>query len=224
MSPTAPPKSTQSPDTDVGDRLRLSREQLGFTQAVVSNRTRMIDSEGKGVSRTALIGYEQGTSRPGLREIRLLCEVLTITPNWLIFGDLSASKASLPSLKLTEAGPNGELDAVLRTAIALTALKGHERDALHSLALSLAGRQLGDERLSALVANVFMMREAFVAALREVSPDLEVSAPLETIAEDLSRTGMRTNFGNRLNFNEDGDIIDRTQVVYPDPDDKKSEN
>ncbi len=215
-------------DNEVGERLRHAREQLGFTQAAVSARSRNLDPDGKGVSRTSLVGYEQGISKPGLREIRLLCEVLTITPNWLIFGDLSATNATLPSLQLTKVGHWGELDAVLRTAIALTSLKGHERDALHSLALSLAGRQLGDERLSALVMNAMFMRDAFYVALKDLYPDLDVSAPLEQIAEVLSREGVRTNFGNRFNYTEDGDPVDQDRAVYrdpsPDPGPEKSEN
>lgn len=111
---------------------------------------------------------------------------------------------------------------MLRTAIALTALKGHERDSLHSLALSLAGRQLGDERLSALVAYTYMMREPFIKALKEVAPELQDSATLEQLAEELSRNGMRTNFGNRFSFNEEGDMLNEEQAVYPDPDKKKS--
>lgn len=205
-------------DNEVGDRLRMAREQLGFTQSAVANRTKGVDPEGKGVSRTSLIGYEQGTSKPGLREIRLLCQVLSITPNWLIFGDLSASAAALPSLQLTSVGHWGEVDAVLRTAIALTALKGHERDALHSLALSLAGRQLGDERLSALVMNVLWMREPFINTLKHEFPELDFSAPLDQIGEALSRCGALTNFGNRFRYTEDGDLVDPDRAVYPDPD------
>lgn len=98
----------------------------------------------------------------------------------------------------------------------LTALKGHERDALQSLALSLAGRQLGDDRLSGLVASTWFMRDAFLAALKEIAPEVEQTTTLEELA-DISSSGLRTNYGNRFGLNEDGEIMNEHRAVYPDP-------
>lgn len=203
-------------EQEVGERLKIAREERAFTQGVVANRTKMIDPEQKGISRTAIIAYEQGASKPGLREIKLLCEVLHITPNWLIYGTDSAAKASLPSMELLALSPFGQLDVVLRTAMALTALKGHERDAIQSLVLSLAGRQLGDMRLSALVTSSWMVREAFLAALKHYDPDIEQTQSLEELSEMLSQ-GHTTNVGNSFHLNEDGDVLNAQNAIYPDP-------
>ena len=99
----------------------------------------MIDQEKRGISRTAIIGYEQGTSRPGLREIKLLCDVLRISPNWLIYGTDAAAVVAQPSMELLTLPPGHQIESLIRSAIVLMALKGHERDALQSLILSLAG-------------------------------------------------------------------------------------
>lgn len=42
--------------------------------------------EQTGISRAVLFGYEAGRTRPGARELRLLCEALKVTPNRLLFG------------------------------------------------------------------------------------------------------------------------------------------
>tara|TARA_B100001250_G_scaffold312419_1_gene274430 strand:+ start:167 stop:853 length:687 start_codon:yes stop_codon:yes gene_type:complete len=215
-SPPAEPTPLPGPEREVGERLKIAREERAFTQGVVANRTKMIDPEQKGISRTAIIAYEQGTTKPGLREIKLLCEVLHITPNWLIYGTDNAAAAALPSMELLAHSPFGQLDVVLRTAMALTALKGHERDAIQSLVLSLAGRQLGDMRLSALVSSSWMMRGAFLSALKAYDPDIEQTSSLEEVADALSQ-GYATNHGNQFRFDEDGEILNESQALYPDP-------
>jgi len=222
VDPLAPPHNLPpSADDDVSGRLKLARDNRGFTQIAVANRTKMVDPEKKGVSRTAIVGYEQGTSKPGLREIRLLCEVLKVSPNWLIFGTEDAAVATQASMELLPRGSDAALDGILRTAVVLLALKGHERDAIQSLALSLAGRQLGDMRLSALVFSSFAMRDAFRAALREynVTPDMS----LEEVAEKLSK-GLHTTLGNRFKLDDEGGIINKENQLYPDPKPDEWEN
>lgn len=206
----------------MGQRIRAAREAIHLTQNGVSTRSRLADPDGKGVSRTALIGYENGTSRPGLREIRLLCSVLKVSANWLIFGAESAYQATLPSLELTKT--SRPFRDALRTGIAISALKGHERDALMSLALSLAGRQLGDLRLSGLLAYVSEIGDELEGVLRKHLPDDCTPSTIEELIDVISR-GQGSNIGNRLHFDEDGKVAG--EWTYPDPDpedDGKSRN
>ena len=176
----------------------------------------------KGISRTAIIGYEQGTTKPGLREIKLLCEVLLISPNWLIYGTESAATASLPSMELLRPSTAvREIERLLRTALALMALKGHERDALQSLVLSLAGRQLGDEGLSGLLSSSWLMRDAFFAALKEYGTEINLDDTLEDIAVSLSK-GLRTNLGNRFRLDENGGVLNGEIAIYDTPNKEKS--
>ncbi|MCX7279319.1 MAG: helix-turn-helix transcriptional regulator [Burkholderiales bacterium] len=200
--------------TSFADRIKQARDERGFTQGAVANRTKMFDPDKRGISRTALIGYEQGTSNPGLREIRLLCEVLAVTPNWLIFGTDSAVGVSHTASELLKR-QSSQLAVVLRTALALTVLKGHEREALQSLVLSLVGRQLGDLRLSGLLSLSDLMEQAFFAQLKAFSSNFDESKSLEEIAEAMSYQ-FRTNFGNKLKLDEEGDPIGG-EWTYPDP-------
>jgi transcriptional regulator with XRE-family HTH domain len=201
-----------------GDRIKQARDERGFTQGAVANRTKMFDPDKRGVSRTALIGYEQGTSNPGLREIRLLCEVLCVTPNWLIFGTESAIGVAHTGIELLKR-KSSQLAEVLCTALALTVLKGHEREALQSVVLSLAGRQLGDLRLSGLLSLSEMMEEAFLKQIKEFSPNFDESMSLEEIAESMSYQ-YRTNAGHKLNLDEEGEPV-KGKWTYPDPKETK---
>lgn len=89
----APPRTRQlgrfriAPEDDLGLRIQESRKAKNLTQGQLAELTRSLDSDEKGISRAVLSLYESGTNRPSPREIRLLCEALSITPNYLIYGD-----------------------------------------------------------------------------------------------------------------------------------------
>jgi transcriptional regulator with XRE-family HTH domain len=210
---TTQPENPTSQDQEVGLRIRSAREKRELTQGAVSTRTRMADPDGKGISRTSLVGYESGSSRPGLREIRLLCEVLQVTPNWIVFGSELPFQSSLPSLEWVRTGRS--LRDSIRVGVAIGSLKGHERDALFSLALSLAGRQLGDLRLSGLLSYLGLIGDEIDAIVRKRLPDDSAPDSVEELVEILSQ-GVTSNFGNHLILDEDGDVTGG-EWVYPDP-------
>jgi transcriptional regulator with XRE-family HTH domain len=91
--PASKPRDRQAgrfvnaPENDLGDRIQATRKSKNLTQGDLADLTKSLDSEEKGISRAVLSLYESGTNRPSPREIRLLCEALTITPNYLIYGD-----------------------------------------------------------------------------------------------------------------------------------------
>jgi transcriptional regulator with XRE-family HTH domain len=212
----AHPTEPLSDDAAFSARLKAAREERAFTQGAVANRTKMIDAEGRGVSRTAIIGYEQGTTKPGIRELRLLCEVLHVTPNWLIYGGDSAAKAAVPSIEFLSKSSRQMRD-VVTLALALLAIKGHERDSLLAIALSLAGRQLGDVRLSALMAWGGMLEGAFEKVLKEEFPDQASTLGFEDFTAWLASEGWATNQGNRFRLGEEGEVLNPDAALYPGP-------
>lgn len=215
LAPEAPAGQLLPDDAAFAARLKAAREERNFTQAAVSNRSRMIDPERRGISRTALIAYEQGTTKPGIRELRMLCEVLHVTPNWLIYGTGSAAKAALPSLEFFGGGRAANLRDVLTLSMAILALKGHERDSLLTLALSLAGRELGDVRLSSLMASASMLRDHFDEALKSSYSGEVATMTLEDLASHIADEGYTTNQGNRFRLDEEGEILNPGAAVYP---------
>lgn len=213
-------KEQTSQDQEVGQRIRAAREARHLTQSAVSTRSRLEDAEGKGISRTALVGYENGSSRPGLREVRLLCTVLQVSANWLVFGTETAYQATYSGLEAVRTA--NELRDALRAGIAISVLKGHEKDALLSLALSLAGRQLGDLRLSGLLAYVGLISDELEAVLWKHLPEGSNPTTLEELIEILSE-GLASNYGNRLHLDEDGGAT-TGQWTYPDPKSRNQTN
>jgi transcriptional regulator with XRE-family HTH domain len=74
------PLDTQQSIFDDGISLRIksAREAKKLSQIDMHKIT--------GLSRTVLINYEAGRHKPGAREIKLICDALQISPNYLIYG------------------------------------------------------------------------------------------------------------------------------------------
>ncbi len=190
----------------VSARLRAARKTRGLTQGAVAIRTQSRDTEGKGISRTAIVAYEQGTSSPGLRELVLLCEVLFVTPNWVIYGTESAAQAVLPSMENLPETDNKTIRNALATALVLCALKPHERDSLQTIVLSFGGRQLGDSQLSGLMFLSKLFAKPFFEQIKDYLPDGHIDMTIENMLEAMS-TQVTTNIGNKLIYDEEGDPI-----------------
>jgi len=77
----------REPESELPKRLLQARESKRLTQGQLADLTKAADKDGKGLSRGVISLYELGTNRPGPREIRLLCEVLRVTPSFLIYGE-----------------------------------------------------------------------------------------------------------------------------------------
>lgn len=203
------------PEDGIGDRIRSAREGRGLSQTALAGRTKMVDSTGKGVARTVLVGYEAGNFRPGAREIRLICQALSITPNWLILGaETSTSQASMELVR------QRDWIAAMRLAMAISILKPHERSSFQSLVLSLAGRQLGDMKLSALLMMGSMAARDSLPQLASWLGEDAGDVSLDELVIRVS-DGLHTNVGNKLLLDPDeGDIVGG-EWLYPDPDSPK---
>ena len=200
-----------TPEAGIGDRIRAAREARGFSQTALATRTKMVDSAGKGVGRTVLVGYESGTFRPGAREIRLICQALSVTPNWLLLGEEGAgNQASMETVR------QRDWTAAVRLAMAISILKPHERASLQSLVLSLAGRQLGDVKLSALLMTGAMVAKDVLPEIQKhFGPDAG-ELPLEELMLRCA-DGLTSNYGNKLVFDEEDPDIVSGEWLYPDP-------
>lgn len=82
-----PGRFADAPEADLGRRLQETRESMRLTQGDLAELTKGLDADEKGISRAVVSLYESGTNRPSPREIRLLCEALKVSPNYLIYGD-----------------------------------------------------------------------------------------------------------------------------------------
>lgn len=206
-----PEAAISVPEDGIGERIRAAREGRGFSQTALAARTKSVDPAGKGVARTVVVGYEAGNFRPGAREIRLLCEALSVSPNWLILGaEGTTAQASMEMVR------RRDWKAAVRLAMAIAILKPHERAAFQSLVLSLAGRQLGDMKLSALLTAGSMIANDTEPHLVEWFGEDAGDVSLEVLVQRAAE-GLHTNLGNRLKLDEEeGDVIGG-EWLYPDP-------
>lgn len=204
-------------DAALGQRLKEAREARQLTQQGVATRSKWADPEEKGISRTAIIGYEAGTSRPGAREIRILCQTLSISANKLLFGSERPPSTAHPAMETLQQQNGADLRTAIELGFVLASLKGHERDALVSLALSLAGRQLGDVRLSGLRMMAKLSLPEVARVFEEAIADIEDISKLnlEQVADALSKQ-VGSNIGTNLQIEDELNI--QGSWLYPDPD------
>ncbi|WP_206955330.1 helix-turn-helix domain-containing protein [Trinickia acidisoli] len=222
-SSKSPTSKVSTPEDGVGKRIQQKRTEYGWSQSVLATRTKLADVNGEGISRTVISGYETGEYKPGAREIRVLCETLKVSPNWLLYDREAPFEALQPSMEMTTLRPNEhEAGVPMRMAFAISMLEPHERDALYSLVLSMAGRKLGDRKLSSLLYSASLISDAVLKKLKEDYADIfegrSLSDALEKVALEMSEA-MLTNWGNRLNLEEDdgeqGLVLKGGKELYP---------
>lgn len=180
---------------DIGRRIAEARNGLGFPQQAVHARTRLVDKEGIGVSRAALSLYERGVNKPGAREITLLCEVLHVSPNWLLYGSESPTKTLQPSTIFLR---GSELDISARLAFAMLALDPTERDCLAQLVFSLLTKKLGDTGFASLMMMASLLSPALmreiIEKVGEENKNLPIADMLPLFTKEMS-AAIYTNAG-----------------------------
>jgi transcriptional regulator with XRE-family HTH domain len=125
---------------DVAAELARARANAGLSHSDLHRIT--------GISRTVLIGYEAGRTKPGTREIRLLCDALKVSPNRLIYGSDEFSLFSD-----IESGTDRAVST--KFSMLMLMLSKEERLALLTLARSILvarhGKQVLESAVSALL-------------------------------------------------------------------------
>nr|WP_316641762.1 helix-turn-helix transcriptional regulator [uncultured Roseateles sp.] len=115
----------ESPESLLGRRLGVARAHYRLTVEALSRLVKGLDSTGKGISPPSIARYEAGENLPGVRELRLLCDALDVTPKWLIYGELDVSGKSdaeqllLSALRrvIAESNPEFALGGIVDTTI-----------------------------------------------------------------------------------------------------------
>lgn len=200
---------------EIGRRISEARNGLGFSQQAVHARSKMADTDGIGISRAALSLYETGTNKPGAREITLLCEVLHVSPNWLLYGSESPAKTLQPTT-IFLAGD--DLAISTRLAFAMLALNPTDRDSLANLVFSMLSGKLGDLKLSSLMLMANMMRDSILKEmLQDVGEDaanLPLPQLIDKFIENMSGA-IGTNYGNLRPTSTEEEMYEGTEQRPP---------
>lgn len=182
--------------SEIGRRISQARNGLGLSQQAVSGRSAMLDQDRVGISRATLSLYETGTNKPGAREILLLCEVLSVSPNWLLFGSESPARAQQPTT-LFLAGD--DLDISSRLALAILALNPTDRDSIANIVFSMLTSKYGDVKLAAMMMMAGLLRKGMLAEILRIAGNDSAELPLEQLLEKFiqisSSDGHGTNWG-----------------------------
>lgn len=180
---------------EIGRRIVQARNGLGLSQQAVHTRSKLLDPEGVGVSRAALSLYEIGTNKPGAREILLLCEVLSVSPNWLLFGSESPARTLQPTT-LFLAGD--ALDISARLAFAILALNSSDRDSIANIVFSMLNSKLGDVKLASLMTMATMLKNDLHSEVLSIVGDEANNLSFEQLIEKFlaqATEGFVTNWG-----------------------------
>lgn len=111
--------------------LRRAREAKGLSHSDLHRIT--------GISRSVLFGYEAGRTKPGAREIRLLCEALQVSPNKLLFGveEPFKPRPGLRSFVKMRGSPMGVLAATFLIPLLFASLDDEQVESILILLESL---------------------------------------------------------------------------------------
>lgn len=202
---------------EIGKRLQDARTGLAWSQETLHKRTVMIDPEKVGISRAVLSIYERGVSKPGAREIKLLCEALKITPNWLLYGSDSPARTLQASMDFLQ---GNEINMSTRLALAMMVLEPVQRDHFAGLLLSIVNQKLGDIQLSGLMSVAGTMSESFYKDVFDYYGDNHKDITIkEVISKFISREagGSFTNKGHLRPIDVDDDNFDPFDPENPLP-------
>ena len=124
-----------------------ARKDAGWTQNELHQRT--------GISRDAIKGYESGRNMPGSRELRVLCEVLGVSANRVLWGRDEFQTAAGPVKGLFVDPLMEQTTMAIRMFILVGLLTKQEQEAIFTLIEPIiVGRKGGRDEV----------REAFAAA------------------------------------------------------------
>jgi len=125
------------------------RSDLGLTQNELSSKS--------GLSLSAIKAYESGRNMPGARELRELCNALQLSPNKLLFGKELPFEPRTVMDQMTYGETENEAVARARAMMLFCLLASDEREAIFTLARSLAVARHGvDEVKNALLGADLM--------------------------------------------------------------------
>lgn len=80
----------------------MKRDDL--SAEALSRLTKEYDRDGEGIAQSTILRYMSGGFLPGAREIRILCEALDVSPNWLILGNEDTRQPALDEVMEAIAG------------------------------------------------------------------------------------------------------------------------
>jgi len=141
--------ASTAPEDTFPETLTALREGKSLRHDSLSELTKHVDPQKRGIARTTLRGYELGVTKPGIRELRILSQALGVTTNKLIFGTDIPDSVFIEGSSTTEHRKflGKDQDTFIEMAcflVSMYRLGEKERDAIYSMTSTLAATKLGE--------------------------------------------------------------------------------
>jgi transcriptional regulator with XRE-family HTH domain len=156
------------PEDLLGARIKEVRATLGLTHDGLSDLTKVVDQERRGISRTSIRGYELGTYKPGARELRILSLALNKSPDWLLFGGSYTDGATNRKVNANAVERPRWFDIAM-PLLCYSQLKPSEGRQIRELVETLYRLQSGEVRFRSMKSFV----EDFVDTIQDAARDLQ---------------------------------------------------
>ena len=158
-----------SDKTKIAKRLRETRDRRKLTQAALAERA--------GLSRSAVVNYENEKAVPGGIELIKLARALSTTPNYLLSGAEEFRDSEKVEHFLAEGSPE---EQIAKVGVFLQVLEPPTRNAISALIVEMVRERLSDEEFAKLVQVV----DALVPRMRESLGEIEPT--LDRVADDVT--------------------------------------
>jgi transcriptional regulator with XRE-family HTH domain len=122
-----------------------------------------------GLSRSAVVHYEQGNAVPGGMELVKLAQALGKSPNYLLSGSDDFFKSESPDHALADDNPGV---VITRTAICLQALDREVRESVSALLMNLVKAKLNKREFQEFTQAIEMVSQS----IPQMTPELETLA------------------------------------------------
>ncbi|MFA6972603.1 MAG: helix-turn-helix transcriptional regulator [Gallionella sp.] len=188
-----------APEESFPERLAALRSEKSLRHDSLSELTKHVDPQKRGIARTTLRGYELGVTKPGIRELRILSQALGVSTNQLIFGtdevDSVFHRGDFVVERPTLLGKTPEeITNLARFLVAMYKVGDQERDAVYKVAASLASSKLGEVEYRKLMDLTQELVETYFDVHAENIPKGQLLKPeyaqtmIETFAPLLDAT------------------------------------
>lgn len=161
----------------IAERLRKARDELGLTQTQLAKTA--------GISRSAVVHYETAGTVPGGLELIKLCNVLNVTPNYLLSGSETFLESNKPEHVL--ATDNQQL-LIARMSICFMALGRPVREKMSELLISMVQQKLSSEEFEVLVTAMDELGDA----LQGNAAEMEKMVDSMLSENDFSKTAQKS--------------------------------
>lgn len=161
--------AVDAPEESFPARLAALRTEKSLRHDSLSELTKHVDPQKRGIARTTLRGYELGVTKPGIRELRILSQALEVSTNRLIFGaeniDSNSTQGNLSVVSKTVLGKNQQdIVQIVCFLVSLYRLGEQERETVYRVASSLASVKLGEVEYRKLMDATSEVVDTFIDA------------------------------------------------------------